>query len=302
MTNRIAYALHLDGWSAEERNIEVLTSNARRVLPGEFERNMEGNIYCPVCFTNLSRSPKDKDVFSNNRAARFNHIPRFKDVPCGLRTKQATGKTYHNIELARQAIDNDELAVIDSFMARPPVQAIPNDQGVYDDLVEDTDGPITDAPIGRHLGETFRVPSKITTIAGICRNFDRNLYKYYVMPGSQAAILLQLLLTDIRTVTGEDPTPRLYWGEVKSSSAMGGNPHNLRMTELYCNKGVKDFNIKAIREDQERKGIDDQSVGRIILFWGSITESGIGLCLNRPDWGEYSLLPRAYEALIRDAQ
>lgn len=301
MANRIAYALHLNGWSVEERNIQDLKNRAARVLPSEFKSEMEGHIYCPLCFTGLSRSPKEKSIFSNNRAARFNHLPRHRDVPCDLRTKQTQGKIYQNIELAQKAIENDELAIVHSFMQDPPVQRDFEDKGVYDDIVEDINGPVSEVPISRHNGEKFAVPSQITTIAGICRRFDRNLYKYYLMPGDQSAVLLQSLLIDIRKVEDEDPVPRLYWGTIKSSFAAGpDHKRHLRMTELFCNAHVKDFYIKAIDSEQQRKGISDESKGRIVIFWGVIGISGIGLCLNRPGWGEYALLPEAYAPLLRE--
>ncbi|WP_368648915.1 hypothetical protein ABRY95_04775 [Castellaniella ginsengisoli] len=300
MANRIAFAYYLNGWSVEDQNIQDLRNRAAKILPNEFTKEMEGHIYCPACYTTLSRSPREKAVFSNNRAARFIHLPRHKNVKCDLRTRQAQGKTYINIELARKAIENDELAIIDSFMRQPPAQQEKEGEGIYDDIVEDIDGPITDAPLSRHNGEKFSVPSKITTVAGICRRFDRNLYKYYLMPGSQSAVLLQSLLVDIRDVKGADPVLRLYWGIIKSSFSAGADPNrHLRMTELHCNADVKDFYIKAIGSEQLRKGISEESVGRIIIFWGSITVSGIGLCLNRPGWGEYALLPEAYAHFLR---
>jgi hypothetical protein len=62
------------------------------------------------------------------------------------------------------------------------------------------------------------------------------------------------------------------------------------MTELRCHKNIKDFYLKAIDSEQTEKGIGDQSKERIVLFWGKITWSGIGLCIERPKWGEYVLV------------
>lgn len=300
MANRIEYALYMEGWSFEEGDENVLVQHAQRVLPSEYQEVMGSHIYCPVCFTNLSRSPKGKALFSNNRSARYNHLPRYVEVDCPLRTKQTTGKLYPNVELARQAIESGELAIIDSFVMDSPEQVVPDENQIYDDVHVDQAGPTVAVPLSSHNGESFEVPSKITTVAGICRGFDRNLYKYYLLPGSSSAFLLQSLLIDIRSVQDVDETPRLYWGIVESSTAMGAEDWNLRMTKLYCHRRAIDFHIKAVRSEQERKGINDQSQDKIVIFWGAITRNGIGLCVERPGWGEYALLPTQYKNLLLD--
>ena len=82
---------------------------------------------------------------------------------------------------------------------------------------------------------------------------------------------------------------------------MGKKPTNTRMTWLRFHKkngDWKDFCLKAVDSEQTRKGIGDGAVGRYILFWGKITESGMGLCVNEPKWGEYALLPDQYNKLL----
>lgn len=73
------------------------------------------------------------------------------------------------------------------------------------------------------------------------------------------------------------------------------------MTKLYCNSSVVDFHLKATKGEQKEHGIDDNSLGRIIIFWGVITESGIGLAIDHPEWGEYALLPEKYNQLLLDS-
>ncbi|RSC95523.1 hypothetical protein [Pandoraea apista] len=71
------------------------------------------------------------------------------------------------------------------------------------------------------------------------------------------------------------------------------------MTKLRYPRGKWiDFNIKIQAAKQEEKGINDNSAGRIVLFWGKITESGIGLAVKGLGWGEFSLLPEKYNKLL----
>ncbi|SIT40080.1 conserved hypothetical protein [Paraburkholderia piptadeniae] len=205
-----------------------------------------------------------------------------------------------NEEDAKQAIESDQLAIISSFLRdRPEKAAGPLDP--YDQsAVEEMEGPISLVPIGRHRGEKFMLPSRITTVAGLRRGFDKNLYKFFVFPNSAIAQRLCDALIDIATVTEECDVPRLYYGTIIRSYNAGitPKPTNIRMTELRCHPKIKDFYLKVHAADQEEKGINDESGGRIVLFWGKVIESGIGLAVRDLAWGEFALLPEKYEKLL----
>ena len=193
--------------------------------------------------------------------------------------------------------------VVSSFLDSPP-DATELKSGVYEQTpVEDIDGPISNVPIARHTGETFQLPTKISTVNSLCRNFDYNLYRYYVFPGQRAATRLVDTLANVRNVTDTTDTPRLYFGRIRHSFNAGRSPKpsNLRMTELFANGAVKDFYLKDVDSVQTEKGISDAAVNRIVLIWGVVTWNGIGLCINRPKWGENALLPSMYDALLEDA-
>ncbi len=301
--NRIKYAYFLHGWCPRTGSKSVLASTARKVLVSEYEHRMDQHLFCPGCFTPLVRIPKDKAVFSNGRKACFAHIPTYRSVLCDLRSTKPEGKNYVDEEQAKQAIENHELVVVSSFLDSPP-DTTELKSGVYDQTpVEDVDGPISNVPIARHTGETFQLPTKITTVNSLCRNFDFNLYRYYVFPGQRSATRLVDALVNIRNVTDTTETPRLYYGRIRHSFNAGRSPKpsNLRMTELFANGAVKDFYLKDVDSIQTEKGISDTSVNRIVLIWGVVTWNGIGLCFNRPKWGEYALLPSKYDALLEDA-
>jgi hypothetical protein len=297
--NRINHALYAPNWIFDADN-RVRPQKAEMVTPLEYVEDMADRLFCPECYTPISRSPKDKNYFSNGRSCCFTHRSTYRDVYCSLRTPVADGKKYLSEEDAKQAIAHDQLAIVHSFMQGKPVApdkpAEPYDQSA----VEEQDGPISAVPIGRHRGETFALPSKITTVAGLCRRFDVNLYKYLVLPGADVARKLSDLLIDIASVTEECDVPRLYYGTILRSWNAGqfSRPENIRMTRLRAHPGIPDFTIKVRAGEQEEKGIDDESKGRVVLFWGEITANGVGLAVSKLAWGEYALLPQKYQKLL----
>lgn len=298
--NRIKYALHHKDWRYGEDSPLRLREEAAKVLVLDYKPHMDGRLFCPACTTQLTRAPKEKSVFSNGRRACFAHLPSFVHVKCDLRSKKPDGKKYDSEEEARQAIEHKELVVINSFLESPPDVA-GLDSGTYDQSqVEDQNGPETEVPIGRHHGQQFTVPTRVSTVASMCRSFDANLYKYYVFPKSNSAMRLIDALIDVESVEKVDETPRLYFGRILSTKNAGINPKptNLRLTWFKHHPQVKDLCLKDVDATQLSKGINDESRDRVVVFWGKITESGIGLCINRPGWGEYALLPSKYNDLL----
>lgn len=298
---KIAYAHHLPGWKFDGGNREVLKAS-RRVPPDEYEEVMSGALYCPGCFTNVERTPKEKDLFTNQRDPFYRHLHEWHHVACVLRAKKPEGKRYDSWEEARRAIDHEQLTVVEEFLQqKPEIEATHN--GLYDETpVEDSDGPLSNAPIGRYDGESFQLPSKVTTVAGICRNFEKNKDKYFLLPGFTYAVKLAELLTDVAdldlTVLDAEQTPTLYYGKIISSWNAGLYDHSTRMTRLRCGNSIRDFTIKLPNGFCRDKGITDDAADRIVMFYGTITKNGIGLAATQLDWGEIALVPAKYNELL----
>lgn len=295
---RIKFAHHLAGWNYESGDRALLRKDGAKIIPSEYSSNMEGKIFCPACYTNLNRVPKEKDHFSNGREAYFAHLRAYTNVHCDLRSTKPEGRRYNTYEEAQKAIDDENLVIVSGFLKdRPQIQG--GESGKYDETpVEDVDGPITEIPIARHSGESFKLPSKIETVMGICRRFDENLYKYYYFPGQSHAVRLNDLLHDVRRVTAEDKNPKLYYGVIQSSFNAGPSPRNIRMTKLVCHPSIKDFYLKSVDMEAQEKGIHDETTDRILIMYGTITNSGIGLSIEKLSWGEYALLPHKYDDLL----
>lgn len=298
---RIKFAYHLSGWSYEDGSKANLKKSAQKVIPSDFRLEMDGDIFCPACFTNLNRVPKEKDYFKNGREAYFSHHPRYKDIVCDLKSTKPEGKRYESFEEAQKAIDDESLVIVSSFLKEKP-EIVVDGKSSYDETpVEDMAGPLASVPITRHNGESFKLPSRITTINGICRNFDENLYKYYYFPNQSNAIRLIDLLHNIESVGEETRSPKLYYGRIIRTKHLGEHkrPDNFRMTYLSNSGfGVADFCLKLSHQEQESHGIGDKSVGRIVIVYGVVKKNGVGLCFKELGWGEFALLPDKYSHLL----
>ncbi len=298
MENRIKFSLFLEGWSFENGDKNFLKESAKKVLFNEYSPEMRGSIFCPECCADLFRSPKEKDFSENGRTAYFAHS-RGTDTDCGLRTKKAQGKKYLTEEEALKAIQDNELVVIEGFIKNNPLLPEKESKEYDGTLVEEQNGPIADIPISRHRGQSFRLPSKFKTVRGLVNKFDENINRYFFMPSGKHAIQLLDLLTDIKSVSESDDRPKLYYGKIEKSFNAGNTPKNIRMTRIeYESQSYADFYLKLTDEKQAEKGITDNSVGRVIIMYGIVTDNGAGLCLERLGWGEFALLPEKYEGLL----
>jgi len=296
---RIKFSYQLDNWSYENGARSYLKANGNKIIPSEYRAEMDGTLFCPACFTNLNRIPKEKDHFTNGREAYFAHMSKYIDIKCDLKSIKPEGKRYENWEEAKKAIDDENLVVISSFLQIKP-EPKEGKPEVYDETpVEDIDGPTTEVAIGRYKGESFPLPTKIKTVTGLCRNFDENLYKYFHLPERSNAIRLMDLLKNVKLICEKNDKPRFYYGRIIRTSHLGEHkrPTNFRMTYLQTDV-VGDFCLKSQDKDQKAHGITDDSIGRILIVYGSVQENGTGLCFQGLGWGEFGLLPEKYNHLL----
>jgi hypothetical protein len=171
--------------------------------------------FCPLCHTNLSRVPEDKDCFSNDREAHFSHMKAYRDVPCDLRANKPVGKQYDTYEDAKKAIENEELVIIKEFMdVRPEINQDSNSFEYNETVVENYNGPKASRPIGRNIGEEYLLPSQKQVLLRLLKNFDKNLYRYYRFPGRKYDYKLVNLLHNVKDITEESNSPKLYYGKI----------------------------------------------------------------------------------------
>lgn len=297
--NTIKFAWYVPGWTYS-LGAKAPAAAAIPIRPSEYEKGMGGSLFCPECSVPLFRSPLDGARSKAGVAAFFAHSRRYL-VDCRLRTPRSDGKLYSNEEEARQAVENGDLVILKAFAKERP--SLPEGTaGQYDrGPVEDPDGELARVPISRHRGETFELPSQIETVVGLCRNFDKNYYKFFYLPKSQFAAPLGQLLVDVATINDVDPSPKLYFGRIKH----GWNFPNskIRKTVLDYEAGeYRDFCLKLNEDAQAEKGITEQADGRVVVMYGSVSKNGTGLCIKDLGYGEFGLLPEKYEYLLYDQE
>ena len=263
------------------------------LTPEEFDVSMKGKIFCPICTTPLSRSPDMRSVSTNSRTAHFKHKPTYSKVPCRLKTKKKEGLSYKNEEEASKAIEDEALVIVSDWMSQPPSDDDDLDEnGEFNQTaIEDEDGPDTEIAIGRHKGREFKLPSKISSVTALCRDFDKNLHRGYHLPDSKFPMLLSDMLFDTDRITEDtDKKKRLFFGKIVDYRRL--SKRNIIYIE---NEEFGEFKIYTWPRFDERKHIDGKSEGRYILFHSTLSWEG-GIPRSFVDnWGQYSLLPQKYE-------
>lgn len=304
MSRKIPYALFLKNWSFEQGDKQILIEQGQRITADEFDLNeMKDSIFCPNCYTKLTRSPLEENYTREGVAAYFKHIPSYNDIDCEYRSNKGEAFNYSSEQEAKEAIENENLVIVHNFKTEEPDF---NEENLGDGLenYENEIDATSDVTVSRHKNQTYSLPSKITTIrGGICRRFDRNIVKGYFLPNSNQILPLSDLLNDVRNIQEPCENKKLFIGQIKSSKHLGKKPtgENIRMTYLeFSNTNYKDFCIKTPHSLQHLHGIRDESIGRYVIFYGAITENGIGLCVENLGFGELGLLPNIYNNIAKN--
>tara|TARA_B100000929_G_scaffold259005_1_gene222536 strand:- start:242 stop:1141 length:900 start_codon:yes stop_codon:yes gene_type:complete len=298
MSLKISHAWYSPDWEYDENNIGELRADHQVVTVEQFSEEMEGRIFCPLCFTNLSKTPKEAVFFSNGRSSHFRHWPSFQHIECLNRSIKASGFSFENEDEAKRAIDNGQMTIIHAFLHSKPEEVEPNLAPYDQTAVEDSEGPMTRLPISRYRGETFSLPSRIKTVRGICRRFDENIEKYFTLPGRRNPERLREILKNVRNIQDVNEVPSLYFGRIESVYAHGGASGTRMIGLEFTGRGYADFYFKQSNSSSEDHGVREDSVGRYLLMYGPIRISGVGLCIEHVGWGEFSLLPQQYEYLL----
>ncbi|WP_373989916.1 hypothetical protein [Duganella sp. BuS-21] len=296
--HRIAFAYFLENWTFSKDSSDYLRANGEKITPEEYRSDMKGSVFCPECSTPLSRAPEIAEIFTNERTAHFRHKGTYKAIYCSLRVSRAAGLQYHSEEEARRAIQNENLVLIGGWAENPPEIRDDDDADLEfrQTQIVDPDGPMTEMPLGRHIGRTVLLPTKISSVLAICRNFDKNIHRAFYFPDSQYALHLRSILYDVtRLIDSELPERgNLYFGKIVGFSRL--SHRNIIYLKV---ENFPELKIYTYPRFDERKKIDSESVGRVLLFYGIVSDKGEGVprCMTTT-WGQYSLLPKQYEKFL----
>jgi len=298
--HRIAFAYFLKDWVYGKGNVSHLKDVAQPITPKEFLPEMKGWVFCPECSTPLSRAPNEEDLFTNNRSAHFRHKGKYKHISCSLRVPKASGLNYQTEEEVRRAIQQKDLIVIHEWMSSPPENAMrdPHELMEFNQTqIEDPEGPITEKVLNRHTGAKFFVPTKISSVLSLCRNFDQNLHRVFFFPDSQYATYLSDKLLCASSIVNPLPSSsNLFFGEI-----VGYRRLTARNVIFISVQNFREFKIYTWPTYDERKNINERSIGSTLLFYGKLHfENGeVPRCFMQ-QWGQYSVLPKEYEKFLLD--
>lgn len=88
----------------------------------------------------------------------------------------------------KKAVEDEEIIVISGFLeSRPDNNPRIDSEGSevpVDSHFERKNGKEVSLPISRHHGESFKVPSHVTSVQSLCVNFDHNYYREIYLVGA----------------------------------------------------------------------------------------------------------------------
>lgn len=297
--HRIAFGYHLRDWEYGIGSVSHLKEKANPITPEEYLPAMKGAIFCPECYTPLSRAPSEAELFTNRRTAHFRHQPLYKEVKCSLRVARAVGLNYRSEEEAMQAVQREDLVLVSGWMDAPPELVkgdLDESSNFSQTQIEDPNGPPTEMPLGRHTGKKVFLPTRISSVLALCRNFDKNLFRAFYFPSSQYAMYLNDILLDISVInTPLADRENLFFGKIVGYRRL--EFRNIIYVRTSCMAEVKIYTYPSY---DERKRICLESIGKTILFYSKLENEGgetvLRCFMNK--WGQYSLLPEQYEKFL----
>ncbi|EOV0971318.1 hypothetical protein ACOGYM_002364 [Edwardsiella piscicida] len=303
-SRRIAYAFFDPNWDKTKHSTAQLVRT--HVEPLEYREEMKDHLFCPQCYELLIRVPSEpkKIIMAGGREALFRHLPDQNAPFCLLRSGATIGKRYSNEEEAKKAVDNNEVIIISGFMQERPENTQRDDSNSEpsptETNFESKDGTPVDIPISRHKGETFKLPSKITSVQALCTNFIENYYKeIFIADGighAQCHIFCDALKS-INEINDEVEKPGFYFGEIKSIDKH--NHHSTLWLKLKEPRNYADFRVRVRNDVALARGIsDDKAKNHIVIFYASIPSVGTGYWTDVLKWGEIGLLPEKYKDFL----
>lgn len=295
-SNSITYAIYNPLWKYGTDH-RLLTIGSKNVVPEDYEPYMRGAIYCPKCFTPLSRNPAFKSLSKNAKTAHYRHLPSFKDVPCPYHTTQQRGINYVNEEITNQADDDPQFKRVKEWAKLPPEQYMSDDRrALYNGINHDPHGEISEVAIPRHHGQTLKHPSKIQTVQYICANLDGLLNSAFSLPHIKATLPLKDLLYNAKLIRHNiGDAPQLFYGKITGfHSQIFRNRTRIQTGEhRFLSLYTKD-------EYDRRKSIDSQCIGRYMMFFGSVQwEDNNKPFIMLDDWGTYAVIPQKYNTQLK---
>lgn len=159
----------------------------------------------------------------------------------------------------QKAVEDEELIVISGFLeSRPdnnPRIDSENESIPIDSHFERKNGKEVSLPISRHNGESFKVPSQVTSVQSLCVNFDHNYYReIYLVDEDSRAKRYRLCdsLKEINDIEKGSTEPSFYFGEFWKIQRFSG--HSNVWLKIKQGAPFKDFRIRITNDTADGRG------------------------------------------------
>jgi len=292
----ITYAIYHEMWKygTDERLLKI---GGKNIAPKDYEPHMYGHIYCPKCFTPLSRSPADKNLTKNTRHAHYKHLPSYQHIPCLYHTISQEGYNYVNEELTSETEENPQLKKVKGWAEIPPEKGMTSVTHInYTGINHDPEGKKTEVAIPRHRGDTVKLGSNIETVQYICWHLDELINVGFSLPSKSVSLPLKDFLYNSKLIKrdiGEEA--QLFYGKM-----IGFHKQTFKnRTKIQCYKHHILY-LYTNDEWDERRKFGESEIGKFVMFFGSIQwgeDKKPYIMLE--DWGTYAVIPPKHLGIIK---
>ncbi|EQB8218071.1 hypothetical protein ACYUOO_001128 [Klebsiella aerogenes] len=241
---------------------------------------------------------------TNEVPAYYKHLKDDNAPFCSLRCGPIQYKKYASQEDAKKAVEDEEIIVISGFLeSRPDNNPRLDSEGSeipIDSHFERKNGKEVSLPISRHHGESFKVPSQVTSVQSLCVNFDHNYYREIYLVGADGKAKRYRFcdsLKEINDITEGSSDPAFFFGTFWKIEKFTGHSN----VWLKINQGTsfRDFRVRITNDTAEGRGFfNDKNRGRITVFYSRVDEVGMGYMTPQLGWGEVALLPAKYDDFL----
>jgi len=271
------------------------------VTPETMTVDMSNHIYCPECGFPVFRSPR----LGNQQAIRqpfFSHKPDVQHE-CELKSKSIPIRRYNDKNEVLKDIETGSLVIIHEFSDDEIDEKSKNSSQHFVQSGNSNSRNLKLVGKGKNK-EVNSFPSSMTSLKTICRHFDENLTKWFVLPEEHAPKKLVHLLVNVESIEAIDLEKSICYGRITKVERSGTRDDNvvnfhLAYERRVANKQtIADFTLRTTNIQAYRMGLNDSCVGHYLLMYGSIQERGIGLCIWDAKKSEVALLPQKYDYLL----
>jgi len=301
----IKFAVYYEKGEGDRALAQEELDTGKLVAVTGMSADMEGHVYCPQCGHTIFRSPK----LGNQNSTRPPYFSHKKDVnhKCELKSEARYTRRYKLECDALKDIVNNRLVVIHGFS--DDKRSLESDY-VGKHYVEAKPDTKRMVKLGKDdsVDKVFSLPSTMTSMTTVCRNFDLNLNRFFVLPDGQVAKKLFALLANVNKVSETTSRKGFYFGRIIKVESGGNQQDNVLNFHLEYSEReglidekeatINDFTLRTTNSIADQIGLHQNVIGRYLIMYSDIRGRGRGLSVRESKSSEVALLPQKYDHLL----